>query len=173
LVTGENNLLRELRWPDRDKAEVERWKLTLRVLAFVRPANANEQSTPLKELSAEAILVWNRDRNEFSIEKPEAATVFPTPPAAFPPNGEDGTHREIARFIMCGYDQLLAYKTTREGMSGTRFLVIRVRPNQEPQSIETQSRESANGKWSDLYQEWKKKGFGGASGNGLDGVPPF
>jgi hypothetical protein len=173
LVTGENNILRELLWPDNDKAQVERWKLSLRVQAFAWPPNSQGQSAPLKEISAEIIFLWNRTRNEFSIEKQEPATAPPVLPAAFPLNGEDGTHREIVRFIMCGGDQLLAYKTTREGLSGTRFLVVRVRPNGEPQSLETQDRDGANAKWNELYQEWKKRGFGGASGNGLDGAAPF
>jgi len=173
LVSGESNVLRELRWPDNDKAEVERWKLSLRVQASALSPNSQGQSGALKELLAEVIFLWNRTQNEFSIEKPEPAVSAALPPAAFPLNGDDGSHREIVRFIMCGQDQLFAYKATREGLQGTRFLVVRARPDREPQSLETQNRDAANAKWNEFYQEWKATGFGGASGNGLDGAAPF
>lgn len=173
LVSGENNILHELRWPDNDKVEVERWKLSLRVQAFAWPPSSDGRSIPLNELFAEVIFLWNRTRNEFFIEKPEPVVAAALLPTAFPLDGEDGVHREIVGFIMCGQDQLLAYKTTREGLPGTRFLVVRARPNKEPQSVETQDRDGANTKWNEFYQEWKREGFGGASGNGLDGAAPF
>jgi hypothetical protein len=173
LVTGENNVLRELLWPDRDKAEIERWKLSLRVQAFASPVNSQEQSPPLGELSTEIIFTWNRARNEFSIETPRGSLMPPVSPAAFPLDDQDGIHREIVRYIMGGPDQLLAYKTTRKGLPGTRLLVVRVRPDNEPQSLETQDRDIVNAKWNEWYQEWKQRGFGGASGSGLDGTPPF
>jgi hypothetical protein len=53
------------------------------------------------------------------------------------------------------------------------LLVVRNRPNQQPQSCETPDRDEANARWIEWYQEWKKKGFGGASGTGLFGEPPF
>ena len=74
---------------------------------------------------------------------------------------------------MYGQNQLLAYTTTRQGFPGTRFLVVRNRPNCEPQSLETSSQDVANAKWSEWYQEWKRQGFGGASGTGLLGELPF
>jgi hypothetical protein len=173
LVTGESNIRYPLIWPERDKADIEKWKLSLRVLAFVRPTSSQEQSTPLRELNTEIVVLWNRGRNEFSIEKSQDAPIPANLPAAFPLDGKDGAHRQIASYIMCGPDQLLAYRTTREGMSGTRFLVVRMRPSGDPQSVETPDREAANFKWNEWYQEWKQRGFGGTSGNGLDGMPPF
>lgn len=103
----------------------------------------------------------------------ESRTSPPSPHPAFPLDGEDGVHREIILYIMHGQDQLLAYKTSRDGFPGTRFLVVRARPNQSPQSVDTPDQGSANAKWNEWYLEWKKKGFGGAFGNGLDGAPPF
>jgi hypothetical protein len=172
LVTGENNVVRQLLWPDRDKSDIERWKLSLRVLAFDRPANA-AGSAPLKELNTDIVVLWTRARNEFAIEKPLPAQVFPTLPVAFPLNGGDGMSRTIIRYIMCGQDQLLAYTTTREKLPGNRFLVVRTHPDKEPQSYETPDRDAANARWNEWYQEWKKRGFGGTSGNGLDGGLPF
>jgi hypothetical protein len=171
LVTGENNNIRELLWPDRDKSEIERWKLSLRAIAFSQPANASEQSTPLRELDTDIIVLWNKAGNQFSIEK--LAEPPPGDPAAFPVNGTDGVSRAIVRYILRGQDQLLAYTTTREKLPGTRFLVVRMHPDREPQSLETPDRDAANAKWNDWYQEWKRKGFGGASGNGLDCAPPY
>lgn len=171
LVTGENNLTYRLPWPDKDSSDVERWKLSLRVLAFDWPPNAAGNSTPLRELDTDVVVLWSRARNEFSIENPVPS--FPALFAAFPLNGEDGVSRKIVRFIMCGQDQLLAYATTRENLPGTRFLVVRARPNLEPQSLQTPDRDAANAKWNEWYREWKGTGFGGASGNGLNGAAPF
>lgn len=173
LVSGENNILHELRWPDNDKCEIERWKLSLRVQAFAWPPNSIGRSAPLNELSAEVIFLWDRARNEFSIERPVPAISPILASTAFPLDGADGVHREIVRFITRGEDRLLAYKTTRDGVPGTRFLVLREHPNSDPQSLDTQDRDGANAKWNEFYQEWKRTGFGGASGNGLDGAPPF
>jgi hypothetical protein len=100
--------------------------------------------------------------------------IPPPPPAVTLPTGtSDGVTKTIAKYIMYGQEQLLAYRTTRQGFPGTRFLVVRNRANQEPQSCETANREEANARWNEWYQEWKKKGFGGASGTGLSGEPPF
>lgn len=173
LVTGENNNLRQLLWPDMDKSEVERWKIALRALAHEWPAKSNGQSTPLKELSTELIVLWSRAQNEFSIEELGGACVPPDPPAAFPLTGGDGSHREVVRYIVCGQDQLWAYTTTRENNPGTRFLVVRMRPDRDPQSLEAPDRNVANAKWNEWYQEWEKRGFGGASGNVLDRASPF
>lgn len=106
-------------------------------------------------------------------QEPKSAPIPPAPPAAYPLNGEDHVHRITVCYIMYGEDRLLAYTTTREGLPGTRFLVVRNRPGQQPQSCETADRAVANDRWNEWYQEWKKKGFGGTSGNGLDGEPPF
>lgn len=103
----------------------------------------------------------------------ESTATLKSLPSAFPLNGEDGTHREIVKYIMYGQDQLLAYKTTRDGFPGTRFLIVRARPNQDPQTVDTPDQASANAKWNQWYSEWKKEGFSGAFGNGLDGAPPF
>lgn len=107
---------------------------------------------------------------------PSAVTlrIPPAPPSfALPTGTSDGVTKTVAKYIMQGQDQLLAYTTTREGFPGTRFLVVRHRPNQPPQSCETSNSQEANSRWNEWYQEWKKKGFGGASGTGLFGEPPF
>lgn len=147
-----------------DPSETERWKLSLSVAAFDLP-NANGQSIPLKELNTDIIVLWIKAENRFSIEKP--AEPPPADLAAFP-GGTDGVSRTIIRYIMRGQDQLLAYTTTRVNLPGTRFLVVRMHQDREPQSLETPDRDAATAKWNDWYQEWKSQGFGGASGNGLD-----
>jgi hypothetical protein len=79
-------------------------------------------------------------------------------------------------YIMAGRDRLLAYEVTRNGFPGTRFLVERHRPNQhDPQYKDTPNREEANAQWREWYEEWKAKPtqFGGASGKGLEGKPPW
>jgi hypothetical protein len=110
--------------------------------------------------------------------RPDLGTVtleIPSPPpvVTLPTGNSDGVTKTIAKYIMYGQDQLLAYRTTREGFPGTRFLVVRNRPNQQPQSCETPNCDEANARWNEWYQEWKKKGFGGASGTGLLGELPF
>lgn len=100
--------------------------------------------------------------------------ISATPLSVTLPTGiSDGVTKICVMYIMCGGDQLLAYTTTREGFPGTRFLVVRIRPNQQPQSCDTPNRAEANGKWNEWYREWKTKGFGGASGTGLLGTLPF
>jgi hypothetical protein len=173
LVTGENNFVRQLLWPDRDKSDIERWKLSLSALAFDWSPNPAARSIPLKEINTDFVVLWARAQNEFSIEKSSIVQIPPVSPAAFPINGKDGVSRTIVRYIMCGQNQLLAYTTTREKMPGTRYLVVRMRPSQEPQSVETPDRDRANARWNEWYQEWKSQGFGGASGTGLDGASPF
>jgi len=121
-----------------------------------------------------SVWLW---RNALKL-RPDASAVTleipPAPPAFTLPTGtSDGVTKTIVKYIMQGHDQLLAYTTTREGFPGTRFLVVRNRPNQQPQSCETLNRDEANARWNEWYQEWKKKGFGGASGTGLFGEPPF
>jgi hypothetical protein len=98
--------------------------------------------------------------------------VHPPSHPDFPAEGQDGSHLDLVRYIMCGQDQLLAYTTTRDGFPGTRFLIVRQRPDQVPQSLSAPDRETANAKWTEWYREWKQRGFGGASGN-FDGDPPF
>lgn len=101
--------------------------------------------------------------------------ILPAPPTvALPVGTSDGVTKTPAKYIMCGPDQLLAYTIPREGFPGTHFLVLRKRPGQDnPPSIETPNRDQANAKWNEWYQEWKQKGFDGASGTGLSGEPPF
>lgn len=102
----------------------------------------------------------------------EIPAQFPPSHPAFPAEGTDGSHHDLVRYIMHGQDQLLAYTTTRDGIPGTRFLVVRQRPDREPQSVSAPDRETANAKWTEWYREWKQRGFGGAFGN-FDGEPPF
>ena len=172
LLAG-NDFSHAMVWPQNDTSEVERWHFTLRVMAANAPRNSLEKSFPLEEIFANVVVFWDRTRNEFSLEMPVPKELSPTPPTGFPTNGEDGVHRMITLYILNGQDRLLAYNTTRENLPGTRFLIVRERPDQEPQSIETADRDIANARWNELHEEWKRRGFGGASGNGLDGGPPF
>jgi hypothetical protein len=170
IVTGDNNIVRPLAWPENDKSQVERWKISLRVLAFEQKKNVHDNLVPLREVPIDMIVTWDKEHNNFALEHLPAKP--PTVPG-YPESGEDGTSRKIVRYIMCGPDQLLAYTTTRQNLPGARFLVIRVRPDREPQTLESADRSVANAQWGEWYLEWKKHGFGGASGTGLDGAPPF
>lgn len=170
IVTGESNIVHPLGWPENDKSDVERWKISLRVLAFEQKKNAHGNFLPLRELPIDIIVTWDRERNTFALEE---VPVMPPEVPGHPENGEDGTSRNIVRYIMRGPDRLLAYTTTRQNLPGSRFLVIRARPDLEPQTLETADRAVANAQWGEWYLEWKRDGFGGASGNGLDGAPPF
>jgi membrane protein implicated in regulation of membrane protease activity len=172
LVVGENPRY-SLVWPENDKSEIQRWRLSIRVSGANRPVPLQSQPVPLKELFADLLVFWNSTSNEFSIEGPKTGQAPPAASAAFLTSGADGVSRAIVRQIMCGQDRLLAYKTAREGLPGARFLIVRERPDRQPQSMETSDRVAANATWNELYQEWKKRGFGGASGTGLDGEPPF
>jgi hypothetical protein len=129
--------------------------------------------TPLPNAPTQLVseLTWI-DPKEPKSEGHQILAQSPPSHPVFPTEGEDGSHHDLVRYIMCGHDQLLAYKSTREGLTGTRFLVVRQRPDQDPQSVSAPDREMANAKWTEWYREWKRKGFGGASGN-FDGDPPF
>jgi hypothetical protein len=56
---------------------------------------------------------FSKERNSEGIQIPEEPPPFHS---AFPAEGEDGSHRDLVRYIMCGHDQLLAYTTTRDGL---------------------------------------------------------
>lgn len=98
-----------------------------------------------------------------------------TPAVLLPATTSDGVSKIAIKYIMRGHDQLLAYEVTRAGFPGKRFLVVRNRPNQNPQSFETADSANANARWQVWFQEWRQQpgGFGGASGTGLDGKPPW
>lgn len=100
--------------------------------------------------------------------------IPPTPPTnILTVESADGSSKTMVKYIMYGEERLLAYTTTREAFPGTRFLVERNHPNKPPQSIQTPNRDEANAKWNEWYKEWQQNGFGGASGTGLSGEPPF
>jgi hypothetical protein len=158
IVTGENNYVRQLIWPENDKSKTEQWKLSLRVVASEQTTNAHGHYIALRELPIVAVG-----------KLPSAPIEVP----GYPMKGDDGTCRSIVRYVTNGPEQLLAYTTTRKTLSGSRYLVIRVRPGRDPHTIETSDRNAANAQWKEWYMEWEKQGFGGASGTGLDGTPPF
>lgn len=104
---------------------------------------------------------------------PTRVPVFPDP--ALPLHTPDGVHKELVKYIFSGQTRLMAYRVTRDGFSGDSYLVEWQRPNQNPKSMQTRNRAQANDQWLNWYQEWKRQpgSFGGASGTGLDGTPPF
>lgn len=106
---------------------------------------------------------------------PQGATKPPVPEAPPVFTDMEGVQKVLVCYIMGGHDKLLAYQTTRDGIPGTRFLVVRERAKQDPASKETSSRAEANDQWREWYLEWKKRpgGFGGTFGTGLSGEPPF
>jgi hypothetical protein len=56
-------------WPENDKSEMQRWRLSLRVLPMTWARNSAEKSAPLRELVADIVARWDKATNEFSIEK--------------------------------------------------------------------------------------------------------
>jgi hypothetical protein len=109
--------------------------------------------------------------------KPDPTPVELNLPPAPPPTElpADGVTKKPVMYIMFGPNRLLAYETTRQGFPGTRFLVERHLPNEQPKYCDTPNRDEANAQWRKWYEEWKAKpgGFGGASGTGLNGKPPW
>lgn len=118
-----------------------------------------------------------RSRTPVLLEIPELSPtrvpVFPDP--AMPLHTPDGVHKELVKFIFRGSERLMASRVTRDGFPGINYLVEWQRPHQNPKSVQAPNRAQANDQWLSWYQEWKKQpgGFGGASGTGLDGMPPF
>lgn len=104
---------------------------------------------------------------------PVVLDIPPGPPPTELP--ADGKTKTIVSYILYGSDRLLAYEVTRDGFPGVRYLVERHRPNQQPAYCDTPDRERANEQWRTWYQEWQSQpgGFGGSSGTGLDGRPPW
>jgi hypothetical protein len=97
------------------------------------------------------------------------------PPTTLPATTVDGVSKVCVMNIMFGANRLLAYEVTSKGIPGTRFLVERHLPNQQPKYRLTPNREEANAQWHKWYQEWKAQpgAFGGASGTGLNGRLPW
>jgi hypothetical protein len=111
------------------------------VVAWLILRNRTKQKTdPASNMAAPETA--SREKDPVSVQTP------PTHPA-FPADGADGSRRTLVRYIMYGQDQLLAYTTTRDGLPGTRFLVVRQRPGQEPQSVSAPDRETVNAKWTE------------------------
>jgi hypothetical protein len=97
---------------------------------------------------------------------------YQSSPAALPVPTD--AQKQIVRYIMYGAEQLLAYNVTVPE-APARFLVQRLSPKHESKSLYTEDFEEANTQWNRWYKEWQKSptGFGGASGNGMDGKPPW
>lgn len=94
-----------------------------------------------------------------------------------PQIGDDGVKRVLKMHIMRGHEILRADEVTREGFPGVGYMVERVSAdqNQPPKYVITPNQNEANATWWKWYKEWKAMpgGFGGASGTGLDGKPPW
>ncbi len=56
-------------WPENDRSEVQRWRLSVRVLPETYARSSAERSVPLTEYFAEFEVLWNKAANEFSIQK--------------------------------------------------------------------------------------------------------
>ena len=68
----------------------------------------------------------------------------------------------------------MAWEIVREGFPTGYFVEFAIR-KLEPQSYATADYRVANEKWHEWYKQWKQQpgGFGGASGDGLDGTLPW
>lgn len=120
-------------------------------------------------------LTINHGPIELELPKQEARYAATFPARAIPLHSSDGMHKELLKYIMRGEERLIAYRTTREGLTGVSYLVEWQRPGQTPKSVQTPHRAQANDQWLTWYREWKNQpgGFGGSFGSGLDGAPPF
>ncbi len=105
----------------------------------------------------------------------EVQLPLATSAAALSSTTAEGVTKTLRRYIMRGRESLFAYEITREGFTGTQFLVERIIPDQNPKSTETSNRDEANLQWHKWYKEWEGQpgSFGGASGTGLDGNLPW
>jgi hypothetical protein len=98
----------------------------------------------------------------------------PLPDAASLVNTSPGPNKLLVKRIMRGTEKLMAWEIVRDGFPNAYFVEFSIR-NLEPKSCVTADYKVANGEWHEWYKEWKKQpgGFGGASGDGLDGTLPW
>jgi hypothetical protein len=96
---------------------------------------------------------------------PDAARLINTGP---------GPNKRLIKRIMRGTEKLMAWEIIREELPKVFFVEFTVR-NLEPDSCVTADYKVANSQWHQWYKLWNQQsgGFGGASGDGLDGTLPW
>jgi hypothetical protein len=101
-------------------------------------------------------------------------TAPPLPDTAALVNTGPGPNKLLVKRIMRGTEKLMAWEIVRDGFPNAFFVEFSIR-NLEPKSCVTSDHRVANGEWHEWYKEWKQQpgGFGGASGDGLDGTLPW
>ena len=98
----------------------------------------------------------------------------PLPDAAGLINTGPGPNKRLIKRIMRGSEKLIAWEIIREELPNVFFVEFTVR-NLESDSCITADYKVANSQWHEWYKLWKQQpgGFGGASGDGLDGTLPW
>jgi hypothetical protein len=98
----------------------------------------------------------------------------PLPDTAGLINTGPGPNKQLIRRIMRGTEKLMAWEIIREGLPNVFFVEFTVR-NLEPDSCVSADYKVASAQWHEWYKLWKQQpgGFGGASGDGLDGTLPW
>lgn len=98
----------------------------------------------------------------------------PLPDVATLVNTGPGPNKTLARRITGGADKLMAWEILREGLPKCYFVEFSIRGH-EPKTCITADYSIANKYWNEWYKIWSTRpgDFGGASGDGLDGKPPW
>lgn len=121
-------------------------------------------------------IVYDRFWHESHVHLVQGTTPIKMPfhDVAVPVKTHDGANKTLVKRIMRGPEKLMAWEITREGFPKGYLVEFTIR-NQEPKSRATADYKVANEQWHEWYKEWKQQpgGFGGASGDGIDGTLPW
>jgi predicted nucleotide-binding protein len=107
-------------------------------------------------------------------KSPPNESIPPLKPPVNVANAKEEANKILVKHIMRGTDRLLAYEIVRDGFPKVYLVEFTMR-NKEPKSCSSEDYKVANVQWHEWYKEWKQQpgGFGGSSGTGLDGIPPW
>ncbi len=81
-ATSNSNLLAAddfshvMSWPENDRSEVQRWRLSVRVLPETYARSSAERAVPLREFFAELEVLWDKATNKFSVEDVRRTAPF-------------------------------------------------------------------------------------------------
>lgn len=98
----------------------------------------------------------------------------PLPDTSALVNTGPGPKKLLVKRIMRGTEKLIAWEIVRENLPKCYFVEFSLR-DLEPDACISADFKVANERWHEWYKQWKQQpgGFGGASGDGLDGSLPW